>query len=56
VADVQAFADHDDPATTLLYWRRRDKTARTARLADAADGLLSRAADRWLHPGGAPRL
>ncbi|MFI2373190.1 tyrosine-type recombinase/integrase [Streptomyces sp. NPDC018833] len=46
--DIQAFADHEDPATTLAYIQRRDDVRRKAR--QAADGVdhFSALYGRWL--------
>ncbi|MCT9092827.1 tyrosine-type recombinase/integrase [Streptomyces sp. ASQP_92] len=41
LAEVQAFADHDNPATTVGYWKRRNKGQRNAAHVDAAEALFS---------------
>ena len=51
LAEIQAFADHADPATTIGYFTRRDAAQRNARLVDAADGLFSDAVRRWTAAG-----
>jgi site-specific recombinase XerD len=50
LAEVQAFADHDNPATTVGYWNRRKKGERNAAHVDAAEALFSGIADRF-RPG-----
>lgn len=40
LAEVQAFADHDNPATTVGYWNRRNTSARNAQLVDAAAAIF----------------
>jgi hypothetical protein len=40
LAEVQAFADHDNPATTVGYWKRRNKGQRNAAHVDAAEALF----------------
>lgn len=47
LAEVQAFADHDNPATTVGYWKRRNKGQRNAAHVDAAEALFSGATDRF---------
>jgi site-specific recombinase XerD len=47
LAEVQAFADHDNPATTVGYWNRRKKGERNAAHVDAAEALFSGVADRF---------
>jgi site-specific recombinase XerD len=46
LAEVQAFADHDNPATTVGYWNRRKKGERNAAHVDAAEALFSGIATR----------
>lgn len=46
LAEVQAFADHDNPATTVGYWNRRNKGQRNASHVDAAEALFGDIADR----------
>jgi site-specific recombinase XerD len=48
LAEVQEFADHDNPATTVGYWNRRKKGKRTLRHVDAGEAVFTGAADRWL--------
>lgn len=48
LAEVQEFADHDDPATTVGYWDRRRKGQRTARHVDDGEGIFADAALRVL--------
>lgn len=47
LAEVQAFADHDNPATTVGYWKRRNKGQRSAAHVDAAEALFGGIADRF---------
>ncbi|MBB1256470.1 tyrosine-type recombinase/integrase [Streptomyces sp. OF3] len=41
LAEVQAFADHDNPATTVGYWKRRNTGQRNAAHVDAAEELFA---------------
>ena len=47
LAEVQAFADHDNPATTVGYWNRRKKGERNAAHVDAAEALFGDIGDRF---------
>jgi site-specific recombinase XerD len=47
LAEVQAFADHDNPKTTVGYWDRRNKGERNAAHADAAEALFAGILDRF---------
>ncbi|MFG3127315.1 tyrosine-type recombinase/integrase [Streptomyces tendae] len=47
LAEVQAFADHDNPATTVGYWKRRNKGQRNAAHVDAAEALFGGLTDRF---------
>lgn len=47
LAEVQAFADHDNPATTVGYWNRRKKGERNAAHVDAAEALFEGITDRF---------
>lgn len=47
LAEVQAFADHDNPATTVGYWNRRKKGERNAAHVDTAEALFGGIADRF---------
>jgi site-specific recombinase XerD len=47
LAEVQAFADHDNPATTVGYWKRRNKGQRNATHVDAAEALFGDITDRF---------
>ncbi|MYW30118.1 tyrosine-type recombinase/integrase [Streptomyces sp. SID2119] len=47
LAEVQAFADHDNPATTVGYWKRRNKGQRNAKHVDAAEALFGDIANRF---------
>lgn len=47
LAEVQAFADHDNPATTVGYWKRRNKGQRNAAHVDAAEALFDGITDRF---------
>lgn len=40
LAEVQAFADHDNPATTVGYWNRRKKGERNMAHVDAAEAVF----------------
>jgi site-specific recombinase XerD len=51
LAEVQAFADHDNPATTVGYWNRRNKGQRNAAHVDAAESLFSGFMDRFRTSG-----
>ncbi|MFE9886890.1 tyrosine-type recombinase/integrase [Streptomyces scopuliridis] len=41
LAEVQAFADHDNPATTVGYWNRRNKGQRNMAHVDAAEAIFA---------------
>ncbi|MFE9793522.1 site-specific integrase [Streptomyces goshikiensis] len=41
LAEVQAFADHDNPATTVGYWTRRNTAVRNAELVDAGATIFA---------------
>ncbi|MFE7237163.1 tyrosine-type recombinase/integrase [Streptomyces sp. NPDC057580] len=47
LAEVQAFADHDNSNTTVAYWKRRNKGERNAAHVDAAEALFTGVADRF---------
>lgn len=47
LAEVQAFADHDNPATTVGYWNRRKKGERNMAHVDAAEAVFAGIADRF---------
>jgi site-specific recombinase XerD len=47
LAEVQAFADHDNPATTVGYWNRRKKGERNAAHVDAGEALFMGILDRF---------
>ncbi|MFE7229869.1 tyrosine-type recombinase/integrase [Streptomyces sp. NPDC057596] len=47
LAEVQAFADHSDPATTIGYFTRRQASERNGRIVDEADAMFTRVAARW---------
>ena len=47
LAEIQAFADHADPSTTIGYFTRRQATGRNARLIDDAEEMFTGIADRW---------
>lgn len=51
LAEIQAFADHADPATTIGYFTRRKATERNGRLVDDADALFINVAARWTSGG-----
>lgn len=48
--EIQQFADHADPATTLGYIRQRDDEAVKARNAQASVDLYRHVLDRWTGP------
>lgn len=48
LAEVQAFVDHSDPATTIGYVMRREATGRNGRLVDEADELFTNVRARWV--------
>lgn len=50
LAEIQAFADHADPSTTIGYFTRRKAAERNARLVDATDDLFTDVASRWTGP------
>jgi site-specific recombinase XerC len=52
LAEIQAFADHADPSTTIGYFTRRNAAARNARLVDATNDLFPNLTDRWETPAG----
>jgi site-specific recombinase XerD len=41
LAEVQEFADHDNPATTVAYWSRRKKGERTLKFVDDGEGVFA---------------
>jgi len=47
LAEIQAFADHADPATTIGYFTRRKAAERNARLVDATNDLFADVTGRW---------
>jgi site-specific recombinase XerD len=53
LAEIQAFADHADPATTIGYFTRRKASERNARLVDATNDLFTDMVDRWTDPRAA---
>ena len=56
LAEIQAFAAHSDPATTIGYFTRRKATERNGRLVDAADELFAGIVALWTQPEGEPTL
>jgi integrase len=52
LAEIQAFADHADPATTIGYYTRRKAAERNARLVDATDDLFTGITGRWTSASG----
>ena len=50
LAEIQAFADHADPATTIGYFTRRKAAERNARLVDATNDLFTDLTGRWINP------
>ena len=55
LAEIQAFADHADPSTTIGYFTRRKAAERNARLVDATNDLFTDITDRWTAPECPPR-
>ncbi len=55
LAEIQAFADHGDPSTTIGYFTRRKAAERNARLVDATDDLFTGITGRWTSPAGGLR-
>lgn len=51
LAEVQAFVDHSDPATTIAYVMRREATERNGRLVDEADEVFTDIRSRWVNAG-----
>lgn len=47
LAEIQAFADHADPATTIGYFTRRQATERNGRLVDSTEELFTDVASRF---------
>ncbi|MDX3044089.1 tyrosine-type recombinase/integrase [Streptomyces caniscabiei] len=47
LAEIQAFADHADPSTTIGYFTRRKAAERNGRLVDDAEALFTGIAARW---------
>ncbi|MER7154974.1 tyrosine-type recombinase/integrase [Streptomyces lydicus] len=47
LAEVQAFADHDNPATTVGYWNRRNKGQRNMAHVDAAEAVFADVAPKF---------
>lgn len=47
LAEVQAFADHDNSNTTVGYWNRRKKGERNAAHVDAAEALFGDITNRF---------
>lgn len=47
LAEIQAFADHADPSTTIGYFTRRKATERNTTLVDKAEELFTGVAARW---------
>ncbi|MFD7590869.1 tyrosine-type recombinase/integrase [Kitasatospora sp. NPDC059811] len=48
LAEIQAFADHSDPATTIGYFTRRKAGERNARLVDDTEALFTQITARWV--------
>lgn len=47
LAEIQAFADHADPSTTIGYFTRRKASERNTLLVDKAEALFTGVAQRW---------
>jgi site-specific recombinase XerD len=52
LAEIQAFADHADPSTTIGYFTRRKAAERNARLVDATNDLFAGVTSRWTGAAG----
>lgn len=50
LAEVQAFADHDNPATTVGYWKRRNTGQRNAAHVDAAEAVFADVTPKFRRP------
>lgn len=48
LAEVQAFADHDNPATTVGYWNRRNKGQRNMAHVDAAEAVFAEITPKFI--------
>jgi integrase len=48
LAEVQRFADHDNPATTVGYWNRRRQSSQAIKHVDDGEGVFTDVAARWL--------
>ena len=48
LAEIQAFADHADPSTTIGYFTRRKAAERNARLVDATNDLFTDVTGHWI--------
>lgn len=55
LAEVQAFADHDNPTTTVGYWNRRNKGQRNMAHVDAAEAVFAGVVPKYLASGLAAR-
>lgn len=49
LAEIQAFADHADPSTTIGYFTRRKAAERNGRLVDSTDDLFTDITDQWIN-------
>lgn len=47
LAEVQAFADHDNPATTVGYWERRNKGERNIKHVDDGETVFASVVPRF---------
>lgn len=47
LAEVQQFADHDNPATTVGYWERRNKDQVNSQHVEDGAEVLAGVLDRW---------
>jgi integrase len=52
LAEIQAFADHADPSTTIGYFTRRKASERNGKLVDKADDLFTDITDQWINAPG----
>lgn len=48
LAEVQQFADHDNPATTVGYWERRNKNETNAQHVEDGAKVLAGVLGRWM--------
>lgn len=51
LAEIEAFADHANPSTTIGYFTRRKGDERNGALVDKTDKLFKDVADGWINEG-----